>query len=53
MRAVQIKDDKGPIENLYLGKAPKPIPKANEVLIKVSKQPDACFIMLLTHTLRP
>lgn len=38
MRAVLIKDGKGPVENLYLGEAPKPAPKPNEVLVKVSPQ---------------
>lgn len=38
MRAVLIKDGKGPVENLYLGEAPKPTPKQNEVLVKVSSQ---------------
>lgn len=36
MRAVLIKDGKGPVENLYLGEAPKPIPRSGEVLVKVS-----------------
>jgi NADPH:quinone reductase-like Zn-dependent oxidoreductase len=35
MRAVLIKDGKGPIENLYLGEAPKPEPGPNQVLVKV------------------
>lgn len=35
MRAVLIKDGKGSVENLYLGEAPKPSPKPNEVLVKV------------------
>lgn len=35
MRAVLIKDGKGPVENLYLGEAPKPSPKPSEVLVKV------------------
>lgn len=35
MRAVLIKDGKGPLENLYIGETNKPIPKAGEVLVKV------------------
>lgn len=38
MRAVLVKDGKGPVENLYLGEAPKPAPKPNQVLVKVSTQ---------------
>ncbi|KAF5382680.1 hypothetical protein D9615_003056 [Tricholomella constricta] len=34
MRAILIKDGKGPIENLYLGEAPTPTPRSGEVLIK-------------------
>ena len=36
MRAVLIKDGKGPIENLYIGDIERPIPKEGEVLIKAS-----------------
>ncbi|KAF9005474.1 hypothetical protein BDQ17DRAFT_1353165 [Cyathus striatus] len=35
MRAVLIKDEKGPAESLYIGEAPKPDPKSTEVLVKV------------------
>ncbi len=35
MRAVLIKNEKGPIENLYLGSVPKPTPQTGEVLVKV------------------
>lgn len=35
MRAVLVKDEKGPIENLYLGEVETPVPKEGEVLIKV------------------
>lgn len=35
MRAVLIKDGKGPIENLYIGEAPKPKPTPGQVLVKV------------------
>jgi hypothetical protein len=35
MRAILIKDGKGPVENLYIGEAPKPTPKSGEVLVKV------------------
>jgi NADPH:quinone reductase-like Zn-dependent oxidoreductase len=38
MRAVLIKDGKGPVENLYIGEAPKPKPSAGQVLVK------ACLI---------
>ena len=34
MRAVLIKDGKGPVENLYIGEAPKPTPGQDEVLVK-------------------
>ena len=34
MRAVLIKDGKGPIENLYVGDTERPVPKEGEVLIK-------------------
>lgn len=36
MRAVLIKDGKGPIENLYIGEAPKPKPQGGQVLVKAS-----------------
>ncbi|KIJ62673.1 hypothetical protein HYDPIDRAFT_30266 [Hydnomerulius pinastri MD-312] len=35
MRAVLIKDGKGPIENLYIGDTEKPVPKDGEVLVKI------------------
>ncbi len=37
MRAVLIKDGKGPLENLYIGETDKPISKFGEVLVKVSR----------------
>ena len=36
MRAVLIKDEKGPVENLYVGEAPKPTLGMGDVLIKES-----------------
>ena len=36
MRAVLIKDGEGPVENLYIGEAPKPTLGNGEVLIKES-----------------
>jgi hypothetical protein len=36
MRAILIKDEKGPVENLYLGEAPLPVLRAGHVLVKVS-----------------
>ena len=35
MRAVLIRDGQGPVENLYLGEAPKLSPGAGQVLVKV------------------
>jgi len=35
MRAVLIKEEKGPVENLYLGEAPTPVPNAGQVLVKI------------------
>jgi NADPH:quinone reductase-like Zn-dependent oxidoreductase len=35
MRAVLIKDGKGPVENLYIGEAPVPALRDGEVLVKV------------------
>jgi len=35
MRAVLVKDGKGPVENLYIGEAPKPTLKNGEVLVKI------------------
>ncbi|TFK48727.1 quinone oxidoreductase [Heliocybe sulcata] len=35
MRAVLIKDEKGPIENLYIGEATKPSPGPGQVLVKI------------------
>ncbi|KAI0630000.1 quinone oxidoreductase [Trametes polyzona] len=35
MRAVLVKDGKGPLENLYLGEAEKPAPGPGQVLVKV------------------
>ena len=36
MRAVLIKDGKGPVENLYIGEAPKPTLGKGDVLVKES-----------------
>ena len=36
MRAVLVKDGKGPVENLYIGEAPKPTFGKGEVLVKES-----------------
>ena len=36
MRAVLVKDGKGPLENLYIGEAATPKPADDEVLVKVS-----------------
>jgi len=36
MRAVLIRNEKGPVQNLYIGDAPNPFPKVGEVLVKVS-----------------
>ena len=36
MQAVLIKDGKGPIENLYIGEAPKPILQKGQILVKAS-----------------
>ncbi|KAK7464903.1 hypothetical protein VKT23_006112 [Stygiomarasmius scandens] len=35
MRAVLIKDGKGPIENLYLGEAPEPVLRPGQVMVKI------------------
>jgi len=35
MRAVLIKDGKGPIENLYIGETEKPVPHQGQVLVQV------------------
>ena len=35
MRAILIKNNKGPAENLYLGEAPKPELRSGEVIVKV------------------
>lgn len=35
MRAILVKDGKGPISNLFLGETEKPSPKPGEVLVKV------------------
>lgn len=39
MRAVLVKDGKGPAENLYLGDIEKPSPRHGEVLVKVLSPP--------------
>ena len=36
MRAVLIKDGKGPVENLYIGEIARPSPGPGQVLVKVS-----------------
>ncbi|KAF8442800.1 quinone oxidoreductase putative [Boletus edulis BED1] len=36
MRAVLIKDAKGPIENLYVGNIERPVPEEGQVLVKIS-----------------
>lgn len=43
MRAVLVKDGKGPSENLYIGETPTPVPGATEVLVKVQ------FLCLVLH----
>lgn len=35
MRAVLVKDGKGPVENLYIGEAPTPVLADGDVLVKV------------------
>lgn len=35
MRAVCIKDGKGPAENLYIGEVERPVPRRGEVLVKI------------------
>ncbi|KAF2012214.1 putative quinone oxidoreductase [Aaosphaeria arxii CBS 175.79] len=35
MRAVEIKDGKGPIENLYIASIPKPVPTNAQALVKI------------------
>jgi hypothetical protein len=35
MRAILIKDGKGPVENLYIGETATPVVKSQEVLVKV------------------
>lgn len=39
MRAILIKDGKGPIENLYIGETATPVVKSGEVLVKVRTSP--------------
>ena len=40
MRAVLIKNGKGPIENLYIGDIERPQPNEGQVLVKVSAHSD-------------
>ena len=40
MRAVLIKDGKGPVENLYLGEEATPEPEEGQVQVQVSLTPD-------------
>jgi NADPH:quinone reductase-like Zn-dependent oxidoreductase len=35
MRAVLIKDEKGPVDNLYIGETATPVVKSQEVQVKV------------------
>ncbi|KAG7088784.1 hypothetical protein E1B28_012750 [Marasmius oreades] len=35
MRAILIKNDKGPAENMYLGEAPDVVPRAGQVVVKI------------------
>ena len=35
MKAVIVKDGKGPVENLYVGEIEKPVPGTGEVLVQV------------------
>lgn len=35
MRAVIVKDGKGPVENLLVGEIEKPVPRQGEVLVQV------------------
>ena len=37
MRAILVKDGKGPAENLYLGEEETPSPKDGQVLVKVGE----------------
>ncbi len=36
MRAVLIKDGKGPVENLYIGEVPTPSPANGQILVQVT-----------------
>lgn len=36
MRAVLVKDGKGPVENLYIGETPDPTLREDDVLVKVT-----------------
>lgn len=39
MRAVLVKDGKGPIESLFIGEIERPSPRQGEVLVKVRCSP--------------
>lgn len=54
MRAIRIKDDKGPAENLYIGESPKPQPRPGELLVKVTSYircyPNCKFLLISIST---
>lgn len=39
MKAILVKDGKGPAENLYMGEEETPLPKEGQVQVKVSRSP--------------
>lgn len=44
MKAILIKDGKGPAENLYIGEEETPIPKKGQVQVKVSDEPAQSYL---------
>lgn len=46
MRAVLVKDGKGPVENLYIGETEKPVLKPEEVLVK-ARRDNRCMSMIM------
>lgn len=46
MRAILVKGE-GRIEDLYIGETEKPIPKDDEVLVKVSKSTSTVLIQIV------
>lgn len=52
MRAIVVKDGKGPIENLIMGEIERPSPRQGEVLVKVFTLVSSALMWITSISLR-